>query len=90
MKGGDNMEEVIAEYRLIETDDGYRIEMKGDKDQLKFYLHGPWGAGWRRGRGQGFGRRRPHQRPRIWRHMATNFGPWVQEDDNQETSAKDA
>ncbi len=28
-------EKVIQEIRLIETDDGYRLEVKGDKEQLK-------------------------------------------------------
>ena len=33
-------EKVIHEYKLIETDDGYRIEIKGDKDQIKKWMEG--------------------------------------------------
>jgi len=28
-------EKVLHEVRFIETDDGYRVEIKGDKEQLK-------------------------------------------------------
>jgi hypothetical protein len=28
-------EKLIHEYKLIETDDGYRIEIKGDKEKIK-------------------------------------------------------
>ena len=28
-------EKVLHEVRFIETDDGYRVEVKGDKEQLK-------------------------------------------------------
>jgi len=28
-------EKVIREFRIIETDDGFRIEIKGDKEQLR-------------------------------------------------------
>ncbi len=51
-------EKVIHEYKLIETDDGFRIEIKGDKEQIRKWMEG--GSrhrrmGWR-GRGPcGFG-----------------------------------
>ena len=63
-------EKVLHEVRFIETDDGYRVEIKGDKEQLKEMgmMHfgkkgfGPGkffgrGHGWRGfgGRGHGFG-----------------------------------
>lgn len=48
------MDKVIQEFRIIETDDGFRIEIKGDKEQLRDFVmsldprhwmhHGP---GWR-------------------------------------------
>jgi hypothetical protein len=28
-------EKILHEFRLFETDDGYRIELKGDKERLK-------------------------------------------------------
>lgn len=71
------MEKVLQEFRIIETDDGFRIEIKGDKDQLREWVmnlnpqhwaeereHGP--------RGPRFG---PpwmrHAGPRAW----MRFGP---------------
>ncbi len=44
-------EKVIREFQVIETEDGYRIEMKGDKALLRRMLFG--------GRGRGFGMFRP-------------------------------
>jgi hypothetical protein len=32
------MEKVIQEFRVIETDDGFRIEIKGDKEQLREFV----------------------------------------------------
>jgi hypothetical protein len=34
------MEKVVNEVRVIETDDGFRIEIKGDKDQIKAFMSG--------------------------------------------------
>jgi hypothetical protein len=61
-------DKVIHEMRLIETDDGFRIELKGDKEHLKKMLFRPelmfghkMGFGKRfrkarRGHGRGFAR----------------------------------
>ena len=73
------MEKVIREWRIIETDDGFRIEIKGDKKAIRrcverFRSHGP-------------GRRfhhRPHFGPRhagFWSH---GFGCCDQEMDAEE------
>ncbi len=36
------MEKIISEYKVIETDDGFRIEIKGDKETLrKMFVGGP-------------------------------------------------
>jgi hypothetical protein len=40
------MEKVITEWKIVETDDGFRIEVKGDKEQLRHWVnrigaHGP-------------------------------------------------
>jgi hypothetical protein len=53
------MEKVLQEFRIIETDDGFRIEIKGDKEQLREFVmnldprqwteHGPGWWGMRRG-----------------------------------------
>jgi hypothetical protein len=61
------MEQVIHEVKIIETDDGYRIEIKGDKAKIKQFFErmpfrghggfrgGPWGffGGWRHHGGHG-------------------------------------
>ena len=39
------MERIIGEFRLIETDDGYRLEVKGDKEAMRKAM-----ADWRRRR----------------------------------------
>ena len=38
--GGKTMEKVVNELRVIETDDGFRIEVKGDKEQIKAFMSG--------------------------------------------------
>ena len=48
------MEKVINEIKVIETDNGFRIEIKGDKDIICQMLHGfeggfPFGRGFRFG-----------------------------------------
>jgi hypothetical protein len=37
-KGTMTMEKVLQEFRIIETDDGFRIEIKGDKEQLRDFV----------------------------------------------------
>jgi hypothetical protein len=32
------MEKVIREWRVIETDDGYRLEIKGDKQAIRHWV----------------------------------------------------
>jgi len=65
------MEKIIQEFRIIETDDGFRIEIKGDKEQLREFVMSldprhwmrrgpfgpppPWGRRGKHGRGHGFG-----------------------------------
>jgi len=67
------VENVISEFRIIETDDGYRIEIKGDKEAIKAVTRGfPFGHG-HRWPGHVFFRR--HAR----RAMA-GYGPWVMEE----------
>ncbi len=52
-------EKVIHEVRFIETDDGFRIEVKGDKERMKEMGIGPGMGFWP---GMGFG-----PRMRFWR-----------------------
>ena len=67
------MENVISEFRIVETDDGYRIEIKGDKEAIKAVTRGfPFRHG-HRGPGHFF----------FGRHAkrAMGFcGPWMMEE----------
>lgn len=69
------MEKVVNELRVIETDDGYRIEIKGDKDQIKAFMSGlgkHQGGFHRHGRGRG-GFPFP---PWMWMKAAACHGMW--------------
>lgn len=59
-------EKTIGEIRFIETEDGFRIEFKGDKERMKK-------MGFMRGMGgMGAWRHRP------WKHGPFgSFGPWT-------------
>jgi hypothetical protein len=89
------MEKVIQEFRVIETDDGFRIEIKGDKEQLRDFVMGIDPRQWmRHGPGPHFGG------PGAWRHhgkgKGTGFrfgpmggwfgfgGPWDWEEEDEE------
>lgn len=60
------MEKVIQEFKIVETDDGFRIEIKGDKEKIRDFVMGidprNWGGPW------GWGRHHRHGGRR---------GPWV-------------
>lgn len=75
------MEKIIQEFRVIETDDGFRIEIKGDKERLRGFMRGfgrhrhwrghhrrPWGPF-----GVGFG-------PMMWAQASGCCGPWEAEE----------
>jgi len=57
------MEKIISELRIVETDDGFRVEIKGDKEAMREWMkhcrhHG-----------------RMHKGPMHWAR-AMRFGPW--------------
>jgi hypothetical protein len=55
-------EKVIQSFEIIETDEGFRIEMKGDKEMLRqmlFQQGRPFFGGMPFGRGRGFGGHNP-------------------------------
>ena len=75
------MEKVINEWRVIETDDGYRIEIKGDKEAMRnCFRHARarmhWGM-----HGMPFGPRRAH----FWRH-----GFWCCDEEQEEPEEEKA
>jgi len=82
------MEKVIQELRVVETDDGFRIEIKGDKEALRSWLtgFGPWGRGRRRSGMPPFFR----FGPRFWRHWAAWCGPWWAEETGEESEPESA
>ena len=67
------MDKLISEFRFVETDDGYRIEIKGDKDAMRKMMKGFHGKHGHYGPGHFFFRR--HAR----RAMA-GWGPWMMEE----------
>lgn len=64
------MEKIVQEFRIIETDDGYRIEIKGDKEMLRGFIEDFDPRRWMH-RGPGPGKGFPFG-PRWMRH---GFGP---------------
>jgi hypothetical protein len=73
-------EKVIHEVRFIETDEGYRIEINGDKERMREMGFVP---------GMGFwsGKRFARRMHRAARHMH-GWGPWWDREDD-EPEAKD-
>jgi hypothetical protein len=78
------MEKVIQEFRVIETEDGYRIEIKGDKEKIKSFMGGFGGRKhWRRR-----WRRRWHG-PFAWMRGMHFGGPWDYEPEDEEDEEKE-
>jgi hypothetical protein len=83
------MEKVIREFRVIETEDGFRIEIKGDKEKMKNFM-----KGFKRYRGSRAYRH--HRRglfgwgPWMWMHGAPWFGPWDFEEEGEEEEAEES
>jgi hypothetical protein len=79
-------EKVLHEVRVIETEDGFRIEIKGDKERIKEFMQRRGFFG--QGMGQGFGpfgfMRRHHGPHGHYGHRGPwgrggpfrGFGPW--------------
>jgi hypothetical protein len=88
------MEKIINEFRVIETDDGFRIEIKGDKEKMKDFMHG---FGSHRGWNFRGGRRRRHgwgpfgfgMDPMMWVHGAPWWGPWDFDQEDEEEAKED-
>ncbi len=79
-------EKVIHEVRFVETDDGFRIEVKGDKERMRRmgfvkshpHRHEHHHRGWEPGCGPRFG---------FWRRWGW-FDPWWEcEEDDMEPEA---
>ena len=90
------MEKVINEFRVIETDDGFRIEIKGDKEKIKSFMSGfgmP-GVGGHAHRHHRGGHRRAgrfgpfghHFGPWMWMKAGSCCGDWSPDEDTEEAS----
>ncbi len=83
------MENVIREFRVIETDDGFRIEIKGDKEKIKAFMRGFGGPGrWGRSR-RGWGPFGFGMGPMMWGHGGSCWGPWDFDFETEEEEAAD-
>jgi hypothetical protein len=72
IKENNTMENVIHEFKIIETEDGFRIEITGDKDAIRQMLHGfgPQSQSF-------FGNFGPCSRGSgFWSRVRPNFGDW--------------
>jgi hypothetical protein len=73
------MDKIINEFKVIETEDGFRIEIKGDKDKIRSFIssfggHKGWPRWYRRrwsADGGPFG-----FHPDMWMQAAVCCGPW--------------
>ena len=68
------MEKVISEFKVIETEDGFRIEIKGNKEAIRQMLSGfglcdSFRTGTPFGRNFRFG-------PGFWSGFGSWCGPW--------------
>jgi hypothetical protein len=75
LRGGDIMEKVINELRVIETDDGFRVEIKGDKEKIKAFMSDIGSHKRRHGRGGRSWGPVPFG-PWMWMKAAACHGPW--------------
>ena len=79
------MENIITEFKVIETDDGFRIEIKGDKEQIKAFMGGFSGRkGWQRGHRRGHWGPAMGFHPMMWMNMAQAWGPWDFDEDEDD------
>lgn len=74
-------ERVIHEVRFVETDDGFRVEVKGDKERMREMGFGPGMMGWAKHRRR---HRHFHRGPRFARHFGWWWEPWWDMDDEEE------
>ena len=72
-------EKVLHEIRFIETDDGFRLEINGDKEKMREMGFDPGMMGFGRGRHfGGFPRdSRGPRGPRMGRMRRRRRGPWA-------------
>ncbi len=87
------MEKLIQEFRVIETDDGFRIELKGDKERMRSFVtrmdprrrsggRAAWGHGHRGRHGCG---------PKTFLGFGIPpwmYGDWYEEEDEEDVESE--
>lgn len=88
-------EKVLHEFKLIETEDGFRVEVKGDKEKIKkmgfgrmFGMGMGFGPGRGRRHGRGRGRWRKHRHGRH--HCGHRKHDTAKEAPSEKTAEKEA
>lgn len=74
------MDKVVSEFKIVETDDGFRVEIKGDKDLMRKMLSHRFG----KGRGS-FGHHFPFG-PGFFGGMRNWCGPWEEPEKEKESA----
>ena len=78
------MEKLIKEFKVIETDDGYRIEIKGNKEHFeRMFSRKGWSRWARRRHRHGFGFPFGFG-PLFWAHVAHCYDPWDMREEHPE------
>jgi hypothetical protein len=73
------MEKIINEVKIIETEDGFRIEIKGDKEAIREMLRN-FGSGFPIGHGLPF-----DFGPDFWSNFGRWCGCWQETDDKKKS-----
>jgi len=81
------MENIITEFRVIETDEGFRIEIKGDKEKIKTFFSDFGNSKrrqWKHRPGHGHPKGPLGFHPMMWERMASCWGSWTEEPENEQ------
>jgi len=86
------MEKVISEFKVIETDEGFRIELKGDKAHMKSFMrevkgHKKWNH-WGRSR-RGYSWSPCAFPPAMWMHMKPFWDNWPESPEEGKTEQEE-
>jgi len=87
------MDKLVSEFKIIETDEGFRIEVKGDKDHMKAFMkefhshkkHHLWGR-----HRSGFGWGPFGYPPGMWMHMGPCWDTWTEEPEESNSTSKNS
>lgn len=74
------MEKIISEFKVIETDEGFRIELKGDKEAIRRMINFMDPTSFFSGKGPSGQRFRFDFGPDFWADFSGRCGPWWEKD----------